>query len=155
MKDTHSMATTEYRSASPELTAGELSISIYPRVHDSWRGTASQLTEAGLIPPSFQWPSRTKQKSFSHNGIECRIRRRPLPGGTRGRSWVDVDHWEVIRYCEGRMDSCLHEKLQAVEHELWLRSPEAKRLFARFWAAHNDSEFQAFKRRSLGLPNDN
>ena len=147
------MAATKYHTLSPDLTAGELSITLYARQHDSWLGTAEQLTEAGLIPAGFEWPRRTERKSFTHNGIDCGIQRKPLPGGPRGRSWVGVDNWHLMRYCEDRgSGGILYEKQQALKHELWRRSPEGGRMFKRYWNAHEDSQFQAFKRRLLGIP---
>ena len=146
------MAATKYPTPTLDLTAGELSITLYARQHDSWRGTAEQLSEAGLIPDGFQWPSRTEFKSFTHNGIACAIQRKPLPGGTRGRSWVGVDNWQLMRYCEGRGNggADLHEKQKALKHALWRHSPEGGRAFGLYWKAHQDSQFQAFKLRVLG-----
>ena len=148
------MAAAKYHTTSPDLTAGEVSITFYARQHDSWRGTAEQLTEAGLIPAGFEWPIRTESKSFTHCGIHCNIQRKPLPGGTRGRSWVGVDNWCLMRYCEGRGNGAavLYEKQQALLHEMWRRSPEGERMFIRCWKAHEDSQFQAFKQRLLGIP---
>lgn len=149
------MARTKYPTPAPELTAGELSITLYARQNDSWRGTAEQLTEAGLIPDGFQWPTRTECKSFTHNGIDCAVQRKPLPGGTRGQSWVGVDNWHLMRYCGGRGNggAAIYEKQQALEHELWRRSAEGVRMFNRYWNAHEDVRFQAFKQRALGIAN--
>ena len=150
------MAKTKYPTPTPDLTAGELSITLYARQHDSWRGTAEQLTEAGLIPDGFQWPNRTERKSFTHYGIDCAIQRKPLPGGTRGRPWVGVDNWDLTRYCEGRGNggADIYEKQHALKHELWRRSPEGRRMFYLYWNAREDSPFQAFKQRVLGVPTD-
>ena len=147
------MAATKYHTPSPNLTAGELRVTLYARQHDSWVGTAEQLNEAGLIPAGFEWPKRTELKRFMHNGIDCDIQRKPLPGGTRGRSWVDVDNWLLMRYCEGRRNggSIIYEKQQALKHELWRRSPEGMRMFGSYLRAREDSQFQSFKRRLLGM----
>lgn len=146
------MAKTKYHTPAAELTAGELHITLYARQHDTWLGTAQQLTDAGLIPDGFKWPSRTERRSFTHNGIDCAVQRKPPPGGTRGQSLVGVDNWQLMRYCAGRGNdgAGLYEKEQALRHELWRRSPEGQRLFNRYWVAHNDSGFQAFKQRALG-----
>ena len=98
------MAKTKYHTPAAELTAGELHITLYARQHDTWLGTAEQLSDAALVPSGFRWPSRTERRSFTHNGIDCTVQRKPLPGGTRGQSWVG--------------------DLQAVIE--WTRSPERK-----------------------------
>ena len=147
------MAKTKYPTPATALTAGELHITLYARQHDTWRGTAEQPTNAGLIPDEFKWPSRTERLYFTHNGIDCAVQRERLPGGTRGQSWVGVDNWQLMRYCAGRGNggAALFEKEQAFRQELWRRSAEGQRLCNRYWVAHNDAGFQAFKRRALGL----
>ena len=82
------MAKAKYPTPTVDLTAGELRITVYARQHDTWLGTAEQLTDAGLIPADFEWPTRTEYVSFTHNGIECGLRRKPLHGGLRGKSWA-------------------------------------------------------------------
>ena len=151
-KDAHTIAKTKYPTPAAELTAGELHITLYARQHDTWLGTAEQLADAGLMPDGFKWPSRTERLYFTHNGIDCAVQRKPLPGGTRGQSWVGVDNWQLMRYCAGRGNggADLYEKEQALRHELWRRSAEEQRLFNRYWVAHNDAGFQAFKQRALG-----
>ena len=147
------MARTKYPTPAAELTAGELHITLYARQHDTWLGTAEQLTEAGLIPNDFKWPSRTGRLYFTHNGIDCAVQRKSLPGGTRGQSWVGVDNWHLMRYCAGRGNggADLYEKEQALRHVLWQRSSEGREMFSRYLAAHSDASFQAFKQRAFGL----
>ncbi len=138
---------------SPELTAGELTIVLYPQQHDVWKGTKAQLEAEGLVPDGFKWPERTERRSFTYRGIECFIERRRLPGTGRG-PWVDVDNWLLWRLCKGRGihgGPEIYEKQQALKHELWLHSPEGSRMAERHWRACEDAQFQAFKQRALGI----
>lgn len=130
-------------------TAGELQVRLHPRQDDTWLGTAEQLTEEGLIPHGFKWPERTKTRSFTHNGIECSLQRKPLPGGPRGQPWVGVDNWLLVRYCANRGNggAAVYEKEQALRHERWKWSEEGRQMFNRAWKAHSDASFQEFKRR--------
>jgi hypothetical protein len=132
----------------------DLIVSFRQRNWDSWAGTADQLTEAGLIPPGFEWPKRTEHVFFTTGRLDCRLQRTRPPGNPRGR-WVDVDYWSLVRYSPDRGYMCnaaeLWEKKEALRQELWRQSPAGQRMLDRHWTARNDERFQEFKRNQLGL----
>lgn len=139
------MAKTKYPTT--DLIDGELRINIYPRQWDSWSGTAAQLVDAGLIPDEFKWPVGTAWTKFHHLGVECGIQRRKRPGMGRNDPWVNIDHWDLTRYCEGRGNggADIHEKQEALRHALWWHSPAGKQMSDRYWVAHEDEIFQRVK----------
>jgi hypothetical protein len=145
------MAKTKYHP-NAELTSGEIHLTLYPRQHDIWRGSAEQLTDAGLIPEDFKWPSRSQRRSFTHRGIQCALERTRLPGMGR-QPWVTVDYWCLTRYCAGRGNGGaeLFAKQEALRQELWKRSAEGNLMFRRLWTARSDIAFQSFKQRAIGL----
>jgi hypothetical protein len=132
-----------------QLTKGELHINIYPRLWDSWKGTSSQLIEAGLIPEGFVWPARSNCFRGVLNGIETSIQRKKEPGSDRKAKWTECDYWKLTRFCPQRSDHRIYEKHEALREEIWRRSRDGQMQFDQYWRASKDKAFQRVKAAML------
>jgi hypothetical protein len=129
----------------------ELDIEIYPRGYDWWHGTSAQLQAEGLIPADFEWPKRLAHKSWTDDRFEYWLYRE-RPTGHKGpqSSYWEADNWACRRLLlahgrDGFAHARLHEISVSLQHELWAHTSAAREQFKRYWAAHEDQSFQAFK----------
>lgn len=132
-----------------QFAFGDLDIDICPRGYDWWRGTAAQLQAEGLIPEGFEWPRGNLDKSWNDGTFEYWLRRR-RPEGFKGPLPDDLDSWAVRRTLlargrDGLGAAQVYEKSQELALELWRQTPAYNAHLARYWAAHQDQTFQAFK----------
>ncbi len=139
----------------------ELKIQIWQDEYAEFEGTAAQLVAEGLIPDGFKWPRAAADVRWEANGFSYWLRR-TRPEGHKGpmRSWLGMDHWFVRVYVTGR-DREWHAnrevQLKAEELRAVIRSHtvegerEERANSARYWKAHDDKAFQAFKRLIPGL----
>ena len=145
------MAKTKYPIPTVRLTAGELKVSIFPRERDEWRGTAAQLTDAGVMPDGFLWPAHTDSVHFSRGGLTCTLHREPQPASRRQKA---IDSWLLVRrpnspYEDRRTDR--QKGLDALAELLWVVTPEGLLFYERKKLAVGDWQFQKFKRLRLGI----
>lgn len=141
-----------------ESVARELSIQIYPRGYDWWRGTRAQLIAEGVVPQDIEWPKGLSDNFFTAGRFRYWLRRE-RPEGHKGprSSYMEVDNWACRRVSvdtprDGFAAAILHEKRAALEQELWARTPAASLQRSRYWAALDDSDFQAFKAMVVPQP---
>lgn len=133
----------------------ELHITFYPDAWARYEGSAAQLMAEGLIPEGLAWPQGAQSRAWSAGGLEYRLRR-SRPAGHKGpmKSWLGLDHWSLYSSVPGRGLEWLDRqrvkhKTQALRDELHSQTPEGRREWLanwnRWWAAHKDPAFQAFK----------
>lgn len=133
----------------------ELHITIYPGHFARYTGSAAQLAAEGLIPEGLAWPRGKCSTRWTANGFDyilCRCR----PEGRKGpmKSWLALDHWCLVFYVTGSewpgsARHRLERAAQALRDEIYRQSPAGQREWQagwnRWWAAHKDTAFQAFK----------
>lgn len=148
----HSATTCEN---APPVIERELQISIYPDEWANYEGTRAQLEDEGLVPKGFEWPRAAADKRWSAGRFEYWLRRQ-RPEGFKGplRQWLECDWWFVRvtvigRDTRWRGQREIERKRKALEAEIYRQSPEGMRdrdaNWKRYWAAHEDKVFQAFK----------
>jgi hypothetical protein len=141
-----------------QVAERELIIEIYPRGCDWWIGTRAQLQAEGVIPADFEWPQGLAGKSWTAGNLEYWLYRR-RPDGHKGpkSSCLEVDNWACRRTWaahgrDGFANARIYEKRVALAEELWALTPAADQQLSRYWAAHKDKSFQAFKAIFLPQP---
>ena len=148
-------------TTTPALAERELLISIWPDEFTRFEGTAAQLLAEGIIPDGFEWPRARADSRWKANGFDCWLHR-TRPEGWKGsmKSWSEVDNWTVRISVTGR-DYVELRRLALVRKSAELQA-EFRRQTAigrcewdaegrRYWAAHYDKDFQAFKALIPGL----
>ena len=142
-------------AASTTTPERELKIHIYKRSFGFWEyeGTRAQLEAEGVIPPGTQWPQGKQPLFWNHGGLRYWLRR-TRPEGVKGPMsvWTSGDWW-FLR-CDTPHDiNCadwrIKQKARELEQEIHAQTPAGRRewneRFSRYWAAHSDAAFQAFK----------
>ena len=151
------MAATKYPTPTPELIESDLLVSIHPRAWAQWEGSSALLMSEGLIPTTFEWPHGRQWKTSDADGWHYWVQRCRPPGLKGPMSlWVHGDWWQVRRsrtadHGTGFAAASIYEKRRELEREVWRQSYEGGRMFNRYWKAHEDQRFQAFKRRAMGM----
>lgn len=130
---------------------------------DEWvefEGEAAQLVAEGLIPNGFEWPRAAADKFWEANGFYYWLRR-TRPDGHKGpmRSWLELDNWFVRVRVAGRdrvwiTRRKLERKAEELRVECYYRltsegERERSAKWHRYWQAHEDKAFQAFKAKLL------
>ena len=142
-------------AASTTTPERELKIHIYKRSFGFWEyeGTRAQLEAEGVIPPGTQWPQGKQPLFWNHGGLRYWLRR-TRPEGVKGPMsvWTSGDWW-FLR-CDTPHDiNCadwrIKQKARELAQEIHAQTPAGRRewneRFSRYWAAHSDAAFQAFK----------
>lgn len=132
----------------------ELIIGIRARACVWWRGTAAQLQAEGLIPDGFEWPEGDDERKWGDDCFEFLLCRR-RPPGRKGRLPRESDYWQIRQMPVGLNcifgASQVYEKRRELEEALWRQTPAYRVHARRYWAAHEDLAFQAFKNSIPGL----
>ncbi|MBT9505511.1 hypothetical protein [Rhodoferax sp.] len=136
----------------------DLVISITPRAHTEYRGTAAQLIAEGLIPDGFKWPVGSGRLYYKLGEFTFWLGRR-RPEGHKGPmcSWMDGDYWFVRRGLTsqewgGYQAADIYEKQQELAFVLYRGSPQFNFLFNRAYKARSDDKYMAFRNRLTGEP---
>ena len=159
-------------AASTTTPERELKIHIYKRSFEFWEyeGTRAQLEAEGVIPPGTEWPQGRQNHFWSHGGLRFWLSR-TRPEGTKGPMsvWSTGDWWCLrcdTPYDGNYADWRIKQKARELAQAIYAQTPAGRRewneCFSRYWAAHSDAAFQAFKatllpqRKKLGRskPND-
>lgn len=133
----------------------ELHITFYPDAWARYEGSAAQLMAEGLIPEGLAWPQAAKSVDWMDGCLKYRLCR-SRPAGHKGpmKSWLALDHWSLTVCVTGRdwtwsARGRLERAAQALRDEIYAQSPAGQREWQanwnRWWAAHKDPAFQAFK----------
>lgn len=166
-------AASAYPAATPTVTPErELKVYISTRSFGFWeyKGTRAQLEAEGVIPSGAQWPQGKRLLFWSQGGL-CFWLQRARPEGTKGPMsvWASGDWWRLrcrtsndINCADWRIKQKARELAQAIYDQSPQGKSEWHERFSRYWAAHSDAAFQAFKatllpqRKKLGRskPND-
>lgn len=130
----------------------ELSINIYPRGWDIWRGTTDQLKAERVIPTYIKWPERDESLSWSQGDLTCELRRCRPPGMKGPRKvWIDGDYWLLRRgrtatLFDGFATARSYKKQSELVRALWEKTPEGVVELNRWQDARDDEGFQTFLR---------
>lgn len=133
------------------LDENELRIEIYPRGYDCWRGTRAQLQAEGMIPEGLEWPRHPAQKCWLSGPFFFRLIHLESRGPKGSTPPVpEVERWACRRSIftggEDNFSSArIYEISQMLAREIWRRTPAARAQWDRYWKAHQDRRFQAFK----------
>lgn len=152
------MALAHPGAAAPALAhtdTRELRIVLYPGNFARNEGSAAQLAAEGLIPEGLAWPQGKCSTHWTANGFDYHLNR-CRPEGHKGsmKSWLALDHWCLVFYVTGSewpgsARHRLERAAQALRDEIYAQSPAGQREWQanwnRWWAAHKDPAFQAFK----------
>ena len=144
------MAKAKYPTPSPELIG---SVIVCPRAWVQWEGSSAFLLAEAVILEGFEWPQGGRYKVWDACGWHYWLERRRMPG-VKG-PWINNDWWRVQRsrssdYGTGYAAASIYEKRRELECEVWRHSPDGARAGERYWKAHKDASFQAFKLRAIG-----
>lgn len=159
MKARPAVAETIQPDAAPDLGARELRVVIRPYKLDFWEyhGTRAQLEAEGVIPANTEWPERSQSLYWDDGRLRwslCRTR----PEGLKGpmKLWTSGDWWN-LRCDRLNLDHATQRiltKRRELAKELYRQSAAGQRewdlSWSRYWEAHQDKAFQAFK--SLFVP---
>jgi hypothetical protein len=135
------------KAAAEAAPARELIIAIEPRAQIIWSGTRAQiLAELPHIDGTkFKNNESWDDGDFSYWLLQHR------PDGMSGKEWKagDRDHWSlhqrlVIDEGTGFAAARIHEKREALRHELWSQTPEAGAQFSLAYAARQDKAYCRF-----------
>lgn len=155
-------ATAEFINATtPALAERELHITIWYDDYAQFEGSAAQLVAEGIIPEDFKWPSAATDTRWEANGFKYWLRR-TRPEGWKGsmKSWSEVDNWFIRIEVSGRDHTernrmGLKRKAVELQAEFHLSTPAGQREHyarcRRYFDAHDDKAFQAFKALIPGL----
>ena len=150
-------AASAHPAATPTTTPErELKVGIYTASFGYWefKGSRAQLEAEGVIPPGTEWP-QGKQLLFWNQGRLRFWLARTRPEGVKGpvSVWASGDWWRLR--CDIPDDIAnpggwrIQQKARELAQEIHAQTPAGRRewneRFSRYWAAHSDAAFQAFK----------
>lgn len=138
-----------------QLQADDLRITIFNDGVVRFEGSSAQLVAEGLIPKNPKWPDRDITANWNdaefHYGV-CRVK----PEGMKApkAEWAKLDNWQLTRTPHNMLswdELAIKEKTEEIERIRFRNSHEGRMRFEKYWAAHEDEAFQAFKALIPGL----
>ncbi len=150
-------ATSAHPAATPTTTPErELKVGIYTASFGYWefKGSRAQLEAEGVIPPGTEWPQGKRVLYWNQGRLRFWLGR-ARPDGVKGPMsvWASGDWWFVR--CDIPDDIAnpggwrIQQKARELAQEIHAQTPAGRRewneRFSRYWAAHSDAAFQAFK----------
>ena len=142
-------------NAAGQIINDDLFVTIYPDGVSRFEGSSAQLVGEGLMPKNPKWPDRGITADWNddqfHYGV-CRVK----PEGVNApkAEWVKLDNWQLTRTAHNRPswdEIAIKEKLEEIERIKFRKSRAGEIAFSKYWAAHEDGDFQAFKQLIPGL----
>ena len=107
------------------------------------------------MPKNPKWPDRDIVSNWNddlfHYGVH-----RIKPEGLKApkAEWAKLDNWQLIREPHTKLswdDVAIKEKTEEIERIKFRSSNEGRIRFSRYWVAHEDAAFQAFKALIPGI----
>lgn len=152
----HLRAASAHPAAASTTTPGrELKVCISTRTFGYWEyeGTRAQLEAEGVIPPGTEWPQGKRAIYWQQGPLRFWLSR-TRPEGVKGPMsiWATGDWWRLR--CDtaddiNRPGWRIQQKARELAQEIHAQTPAGRRewneRFSRYWAAHSDAAFQAFK----------
>lgn len=153
----HPRAASAHPAATPTTTPErELKVGIYTASFGYWefKGSRAQLEAEGVIPPGTEWPQGKRVLYWNQGRLRFWLGR-ARPDGVKGPMsvWASGDWWFVR--CDIPDDIAnpggwrIQQKARELAQEIHAQTPAGRRewneRFSRYWAAHSDAAFQAFK----------
>lgn len=147
------MATAD--SINSQSQADDLHITIYSDGVVRFKGSSAQLVAEGLIPKNQKWPDRDITANWNDDQFHYGVHR-AKPDGMKApkAEWAKLDNWQLTRTPRNKLswdDVAIKEKTDEIERIKFLNSREGIMRFEKYWAAHKDAPFQAFKALIPGL----
>lgn len=144
-----------------EAAERELRIEIRRDDYAKFVGTAAQLVSEGLIPEGVEWPLADSEKRWEVNGIVYRLYRvRPVGHKGPKGSWLNLDNWAIRigvigRDFDWRTRRLLERQAEELRAAQYRYTDEGSREWRenhdRWWCAHEDKAYQAFKAKVPNL----
>ncbi|WP_028600828.1 hypothetical protein [Ottowia thiooxydans] len=136
-------------------TAADLLVCIEPTYWARYKGTRAQLEAEGVIPKDTKWPESGAKVCWEDGNLEFTLNR-TRPDGMKGpmKLWLAGDYWCLDIDVKGRdwqwrARQNIEEKAKELAAEIRRHTPQAIRedrlRWDRYWKAHRDTAFQAFK----------
>lgn len=142
-------------SINSQLQADDLRITIFDDGSVRFEGTSAQLVAERLMPKNPKWPDRGITSNWNDDEFHYGVRR-VKPEGMKAlkAEWAKLDNWQLTRTPHNQLTwdaRAIKEKTDEIERIKFRNSHEGRMRFEKYWAAHMDAEFQAFKALIPGL----